>query len=207
MVTAALRVRLAVPATLLVLLGVLLLGLYRVSSVTEKHSYSSGATAPANVHVTSGKSYTLSVHGGISGLQHRGVSIVSPNCTWSLAGSAAQALPVAMEKADTKATNQVGTFVAPATGETHVQCAGWGAVFVDNADNAGGDLAGVFLLGGTVALTLGLVVALAAARQFLGRPSGPAGEDDEVETPVDVLSWGVRADREVAGGDGGDVAR
>lgn len=209
MVTAARRVRLAVPATLLVLLGVLLLGLYRVSSVTEKHSYASGATAPASVHVTAGKSYALSVHGGINGLQHRGVSIVSPNCTWSLAGSAAAALPVAMEKADTKATNQVGTFVAPATGDVHVECAGWGVVFVDDADNASGDLAGVFLLGGVVALTLGVILALAAARQAVALSSArrSAGEQDEVEARVDVAGWSGGPHGEVRHDDLGDVTR
>lgn len=209
MIAAARRARLAVPATLLVLLGLLLLGLYRVGSVTEKHSYSAGATAPATAHLTVAKTYTLAVHGGIDALQRRGVAIISPNCRWSVGGSALQALPVAMEKADTKATNQVATFVAPATGDVHVECAGWGAVFIDDADNASGDLAGVFLLGAVIALTLGGVLALAAARQAARTASAhrSPGEDDEIQAGVDVMSRAVRPDGEIRYGDPGDVTR
>jgi hypothetical protein len=119
------------------------------------------------VRLTEGRTYHLAVAGGVHALLRRGATVSSPQCSWSPDGASAQVLAVQAESADTKAINTVGSFVSPYTGSVHIGCTGWGAVFVDDADSAGGDTAGVFLLGGVVALTLGLVLALAAARELM----------------------------------------
>jgi len=72
-------------------LGVLLFGLYRVSSGTENHSYSSSPDAPTEVKLTAGTEYELSVPGGQDALVKRGADTQSAQCEWSVNGTAPQA--------------------------------------------------------------------------------------------------------------------
>jgi hypothetical protein len=201
--TAPTRTRLAAPATLLVLLGLFLFGLAKVVSAGEHHSYVAGATAPSAVRVTEGRSYEISVHGGVPSLLARGVDIKTPQCTWSIGSAQAQALQVSPENDDTKATNTVASFVAPASAQISIDCAGWGSLFVDDADNAPGDIAGTLLIGGIIALTIGALLALSAARQWYSSAGAPR-DDEQVERFVD-LGVGVSGDAEVRGADGDDV--
>lgn len=195
-------------AVVLLVLGILLAGLYRVTSGTERHSYASDAVPPANVHVTTSHSYMISVPGGVSALQDHDLSPSGLRCEWSTGGSQAQPLSVQLYGPDAKATNAIGTFTGPLTGQIHIDCAGWGAVFVDDADDAGGDLAGLFLVLCVIALTIGAALGLSALRLrhvASSRDSGrAASEDDEIERLVHIVH--VRsADGEVAHPDGGDV--
>jgi len=192
----------------LLVVGVLLAGLYRVTSGTERHSYASDAVPPANVQVTVGHSYMISVPGGVAALQDHDLSPSGLRCEWSAGGSAAQPLSVQLYGPDAKATDAIGTFTAPVTGQIHIDCSGWGAVFVDDADDAGGDLAGLFLVLCVIALTIGAALGLSALRLRNGNSSRDsvrtASEDDEIERLVHIVH--VRSeDGEVAHPDGGDI--
>lgn len=201
--------RIGAAGVVLLLLGIALAGLSRVVAGTEHHSFAPGAVPPSSVRVTSGQQYLLSVPGGVDALQARGTDPSTLRCQWSSAGGAVKTLDIQPGGADTKATNAIATFTAPLTGAIHVDCTGWGAVFVDDADNASGDLAGLLLLLCIVAFTLGAGLGLSALRSHLARPeadsAGPAGDDDEVERFVYLVH--VRSeDDEVGDTDRGDIA-
>lgn len=201
--------RIGAAGVVLLALGIVLAGLSRVAAGTEHHSFAPGAVPPSSAHVTSGHQYLLSVPGGVDALSARGTDPATLRCQWSAAGTAAKSLDIEPGGPDTKATNAIASFTAPVTGAVHVDCTGWGAVFVDDADNASGDLAGLFLVLCIVAFTLGSGLALSALRSYLARPeadsAGPAGDDDEVERFVYLVH--VRSeDDEVGGSDRGDIA-
>lgn len=206
-------------------MGLVLAGLYRLVSGGEHTAYASAGVPPATAHVTDGKTYELSVPGGVRTLQKRGADVNSPECQWSAPGAAGQVLQAQASGPDTKAINVVATFVAPVTGDIAVSCAGWGAMFIDDADSAPADLAGWLLVLAVLALTAGVglgVSALCSAGGEAGqarrgnaagpagsagsaRSAGTSGEDDEVERFVHVVH--VRSqDPEVADPDSGDVA-
>ncbi len=194
----------AAAATALIIAALLFGALYRIVSGTEHHSFSPGATAPNTVHVTAGKNYLLARPGGVKDLHARGVDVANPQCEWSVGGAGSQALTVTAAGTATKATNAVGTFVAPYTGDLHIDCLGWGPMFVDDADDAARDNAGWLLLLTTITLTAGVVLALATLREAAGRSERAPSEDDEIERLVHVVHDRV-ADDEVPGVDGGDV--
>jgi hypothetical protein len=200
-------VRRATIGGLLALLGLLLCVLYRVVDGTESHAYSSGTLPPPSVRLTAGNSYLISVRGGANAIVKNGGALNAPQCEWSSGGSPAQPLTVTAYEADTKATNAVGSFVAPVTGPVHVACTGWGAVFVDDADNAPGDVAGWLLLAGVVALTLGggLAVSALATGSHRRASGSAASQQDQVERSVDVAVGGG-ADDEVVGAHGRHLA-
>ncbi len=191
-------------ATGFIVAALLFGALYRIVSGTEHHAYAPGAVAPSAVHVTLGKNYMLSVAGGVKHLQARGADVGTPQCEWSVGGAGSQALSVTAAGANTKATDVVGTFVAPYTGNVHVDCLGWGPMFVDDADNSAPDAAGWLLLLATVSLTAGVALVLAVLRGGSAGSTRAAGEDDEIERLVHVVR-GRAADDEVGGPDGDDV--
>jgi hypothetical protein len=193
----------AAAATALIIAALLFGALYRIVSGTEHHAYSPGAVAPSTVHLTAGKNYMLSAPGGVKDLLARGVDVGTPQCEWSVGGGGSQALTVTAAGASTKATNVVGTFAAPYSGNLHVDCLGWGPMFVDDADNTAADNAGWLLLLTTVTLTAGVVLGLSTLRAAAGRSERAPSEDDEIERLVHAVH--VRADDEVPGTDGGDV--
>ena len=220
----------------LLLIGLLALGVWRVLSGTEPLPYDGNATPPASARVTAGQTYALAVPGGVTAMLAHGVPLASSQsgdlinlqCSWRTPGRDSQTLSVAAEHTDTKAENTVGHFVAPITGPVHVDCAGWGSMFIPDADNRPPDLAGWALVVSVLTLTTGAAVGLSELRLAVrrrrestggswradgGRPgrewrpappdrSWPAGEQDEVERPggVDTLA----AEDEVGGADPGD---
>lgn len=193
----------AAAATGLIIAAVLFGALYRIVSGTEHHAFAKGAVALNSAHLTIGKTYTLSTAGGVKDLMARGVDVNAAQCEWSVSGSASQALAVVPAGPGTKATNVVATFVAPYTGDIHVDCLGWGPMFLDNADTTSGDYAGWLLLLATIALTGGVVLGMAALRST-GVDLERAREDDEIERLVHAVH--VRSeDHEVPRRDGGDV--
>jgi hypothetical protein len=194
----------AVAATGFIIAALLFGALYRIVSGTEHHAFAPGAVAPGTVHLTQGKNYMLSVAGGVKDLQARGLDVATPQCEWSVGGGASQALTVTPAGASTKAVDVVATFDAPYTGDVHVDCLGWGPIFVDDADNSAPDAAGWLLLLATVSLTAGVGLGLAALRAAGPRSERAPGQDDEVERLVHVVR-DRSADDEVLGGDGGNV--
>jgi hypothetical protein len=189
-----------VVAMMLIAATILLAGLYRVSDGTERHSYNAGAVPPSSVELTSGRTYEISVPGGRDALAKRGVSPSVAQCSLSQASSANQVLKVTPLSADVRPTHAIASFVAPVSGRVHIDCAGWGAVYVDDADDAGWDYAGLFLLLATICLTAGVALGMSAMYER-GRLQRSARYDDEVEARVEPL--GVHP--EVRRTDGGHV--
>lgn len=159
---------------MLLLVGGLVLGaLFRIVSGAEHHAYSMGSPSPEPAHVTAEREYQLAIPGGVQAALGLGVAQVpgtdggptrlALECNYSRVGGSSQALAVVAASVDTKATNEVGTFTAPATGVLRIDCAGLGAMYVDDADGAA-DPAGWLLLGAIIALTLGAGLGLSALR-------------------------------------------
>lgn len=208
-------------AAFLVLVGLASFGLWRVLSDSTDLPYTSSASPPASARVTRDHTYSLAVPGGVRAMLARGVptagsstQLIGLQCTWTSGATsgatsgltANEALSVSAEDTSTKAENTVGHFVAPVGGRIHVECAGWGAMFIPDSDDRPADASGWALLVATIALTAGAALALSAIRMALerNRRSRPSDEDDEVEGFVDIAA--VRGeDAEVGGGDRGDV--
>jgi hypothetical protein len=177
--------RKAACAVVLVAIGLFCCGMFRVLSQTEHHAYSTGGSAPQTVHLTAGSQYILSVRGGTKALLDRGVNVTSPNCTWSLGGAQPQALTVSPAGSSSKATNAVATFIAPYTGDLHIECTGFGGVYIDDADNASADTSGWYLFVGVLALTIGGALGVSAARDASLRAGARRRhEESDVEVPV-----------------------
>jgi hypothetical protein len=174
--------RKAFAGVVLVVLGLGLWAVYRLSIGNERHSFAAGAVAPTYVHVTAGKTYHLASPDGVRGEQTLGLDPDALRCTSNQVGQQPGQLSITPEKAGTKATNQIATFVAPVTARLHIDCEDTTSVFVDNADDADPDRAGLWLVLASIMLAVGLPLALSALR----RPSaaGP-GQHDEVERFVD----------------------
>ena len=189
-------------AVLLVGAAVLLAGLYRVADGTEHHSYNSGAVPPMTVKLTSGRTYEISVPGGRDALQRRGISTQLTQCSLTQGSSGQRVLKVTPVSADVRATHAVATFTSSVSGPVHIDCAGWGAVYVDDADDAGWDYAGLFLLLTTVCLTVAVALGV-SAMYARGTSQQAARYDDEIEAGAEPFT----ADPEVGGPDGGHVAR
>jgi hypothetical protein len=191
-------------AAMLIVLGVLAWGGYRLAAGTENHAYSPNPVPPASVLVSRGHTYDLAYPGGVDALSAQGIDTQSLQCQWSPAGGPKQALAVMALGSGSTARNTVATFVAPASGPIHVACDGIGAMFVDDARDAGSDRSGWFLIAASVALTLGLPLALSAVRSRRLASGRLAREDDEIERLVDVVHRRVD-DGEVVDADGDDV--
>src|SRR5215475_10954867 len=167
-------------AVVLLVAATLFGGLYRVADGVEKHSYNSGAVPPDTVKLTQGRTYQISVPGGRKALASRGIST-----------GVRQNLSVTPLSSDVRPTNTIATFVSPVSGLVHLDCGPWGAVYVDNADNAGWDYAGLFLLLTAICLTLAVALGLSALY---------ARHGDQVERGVGIGA----GDHEVGYGDGSD---
>jgi len=200
--------RRAIVAAILLLAGLGFAAVYRVVSGTEHQSYSAGAVPPASSHVTAGKTYELAVPGGVATLKRNGANVTSPQCEWSLPGSGSQLLQATAGGADTKAINVVATFVSPVTGNIRVDCSGWGAMYIDDADNTPADTAGWFLLLAVLSLAVGAGLGVSALRMAGEDPAlslrRSVRDDDEIERLVHVVH--VRSqEREVVDPNGRDV--
>ncbi len=168
--------------------GLVLAALVRVVGGTEQHSWSPGAVAPEFARLTAGKTYQLAVPGGIKDLTDRGIDVTTPRCSYTVRGGTGRPLAVTAEGADTKATNTVGRFAAPVTGEVHVDCLGWGALFVDDADDASPDVAGWLLVLAVVLLTVGAGLGLSALRAGRARRAHTRDTgDEEIERLVRLV--------------------
>jgi hypothetical protein len=197
-------VRTTAVAVLLVILGGVCWAGFRALSGSENHAYSPGSVPPHTVRVTAGHTYELAYPGGVAALAGQGVDPASLQCQWSQRGSSTrQALAVDGADPTTVERNAVGQFLAPVSGAIHIACDSLGTMFVDDADDSHADSAGWLLAAATIALTIGVPLALSALR---GRrlPPRPSSEDDEIERFVQALHASA-SDDEVARRDTGDV--
>jgi hypothetical protein len=176
-------------AAVALLVGVTCAGLAWVFSATESHAYTHGP-APQVVHLSSGRQYLLSVPGGYRALVKR-ANVLTPQCTYTPqpTDGAAATLPLAVEPfgADTKATNAVGSFVAPMTGDLRIECLGWGAVYVDDADDSSFDMSTLLVAVASVALFVAVGLGLSALRGLLAEAHSRTNEDEDIERLVRVV--------------------
>ena len=194
------RVVVAVAALLIGLAG---LGVWRVASGSQNLPFDDGAAPPTSVTVRKDVTYSLAVPGGVNAMVARGVPVRSTagqevpalQCTWSSTGpngSSGLALDVTAESTTTKAENTVAHFVAPITGRIHVDCAGWGAMFVPDSDDRSNDFAGLALLVAVIALTLGAAVGLGELRRATERARQRRAETDDADD-IDTTADDSRA--------------
>ena len=178
------RVRTGALGAVLIVIGAGLWLLSRSVAGSETHSYAAGRP-PASVEVIAGHSYTLAIRGGVTAAQNAGFSPSMLGCIASSPQIGVRPLKVTAEPSDTKAVNQIGTFVAPVTGRVQVTCPGLGTVFVDDAVNAPADHSGLALLLGTIALTVGVPLTLSAVRSARrGAITGPFARQDGRRQPA-----------------------
>jgi hypothetical protein len=144
----------------LIVLAAVFAVLYRVENSSENHSYNSGATPPLTVHITLGRQYEISTPGGPKALSAR-VGAGSLNCNYTAVnGTSTDALDTTRLDDGTRTTHAVATFIAPVTGSVRIECRALQSTFIDDADNVGGDPAGLFLLLCTICLTVGAMLGL-----------------------------------------------
>jgi MFS family permease len=200
------RRRAVVIGVVLMFASVLLFGLAVVLAGTERHAYDGGALPPNEVSVKQGSTYQLSVPGGVKALIKRNISPTGVQCQWSSQGSGSQLLDLSPENGDSKATNMIATFVSPISGPIHVDCIGWGTVFIDDADNASFDYSGLFLILGMIAFGVGLLLLASPKITFTARDGSASttSEDDDIQRLVHLVH--IRSeDGEVSGPDRPDV--
>lgn len=156
-------------AVLLSLAGLAWLAHLRVA-VSGDHSWDSGRPS-ATVRVTAGRTYDVSSRDGLRLLVARqGTSDVRISCTFSTAAGRAGDLNVTPLAYDERVLHRLATFVAPLNGDVAVACPDAGPVWVDSADDARFDTAGLLVLA-TVGLTL--AGGLLGVRVITHRPSTP----------------------------------
>jgi hypothetical protein len=126
------------------LLGLVVFGGSRVVAAGERHAYDKGAVPPATYHLTAGKDYQLSAPGGVAALTKAGLLATGDalNCRATDSAGVETRLSIQSTKDDERSLTQFATFEATKTGSVHVSCAGLTRVFVDDADDAGSDVAG-----------------------------------------------------------------
>ncbi|WP_375479494.1 hypothetical protein [uncultured Jatrophihabitans sp.] len=138
----------------------------------EHHAYGSG-TPPREVVLARGSTYWLGLAGGVDQEIARGVAPSALRCTLTnLAGESVR-LSVTPEQRGTKATTQIGSFVAPFSGHAHVSCAGLPNAGVDTATS---DPSGYLLVLAAIALAIGVPLTLSGLRtRDAPRPQAAVG--------------------------------
>jgi hypothetical protein len=184
-------------AVALLLAGVLFAGLYRVADGIEKHSYNSGAVPPQTVQLTRGHQYEISVPGGRTALEKRGIPATVGQCTLTPNGGGPVPVMVTPIAQDVRPTNALATFASPVSGRVHLDCGVWGAVYVDDSDDSGWDYSGLFIVLTAILLTLGVALGLSALYARSAR------DDEEIERRIGFLG----GHDEVGPGDADDVLR
>lgn len=160
--------RLLITGAALILLGLAAWALYAVQSGREPHAYTAGGDPPNYVKVAAGHTYRLAIPGGVKREIALGVQPSTLQCTAAAPGQAPGALPVTAAQTDTKATDEIGSFVSTVTATVHIECDRVGAVYVDNASDSAFDWSGVWLVLAALALVIGIPLTLSALR---GLPS------------------------------------
>lgn len=173
-----------VVGAVLVLGGLVAWALYVHKSGNEPTAFARDAKPPAYVQVKAGENYRIAVHGGVATEMKAGIPPESLTCTAARPGESPGALGLIYENADTKATNDIASFVAAVTGRLHVACSGLGTVFVSNAEDAPYDWSGVWLVLATLALVVGTPLVLSLLRDANPAPSDGLLADIERINPA-----------------------
>ncbi len=181
-------------AVLLLALGVVFALLYHAKNNEEHHSFNAGARAAYSVHLTKGKQYELSTPGGVKRLDSEGIVVGSVGCTYSPVGSGGSGpLTLAFLGADTRTVHAIATFQSPVTGRVHIQCTQLGGAYIDDADDAPGDPAGLFILLATCAFTAGAALGLSVLYRRPRREhtnGGGHGRSDQDQGYQNLLARG-----------------
>lgn len=173
-------------AIVLIVVGVLFAMLYRYENGRENHSYNDGGPAPTYVHLTAGKQYEISTPGGMDALVKGGGSASALNCNYTPQdGTATSQLSTTSLGTGTRTVHAVATFVGPVTGLVRVECRALQSTYIDDADNVGGDPAGLFLLLCAITLSIGAMFGLSA---LYWRPRPLAAAAPPMGEPVDGLA-------------------
>jgi hypothetical protein len=189
------RALIAGPVVVIVALAVW--ALFVLQSNKETHSYNHGDNPPpANVELKKGATYGVALHGGVAREVARGLVPGTLQCTATKQGQAPGPLQVNAEAQGTKATDRIGWFVAEFGGRVHVECAGIGTVFIDNAEDAGFDWSGVWLVLASVLLAIGLPLTLSGLRRAGRRvdPAAAGGFEFERHGEAHMVAAGPRDD-------------
>jgi hypothetical protein len=165
--------RVLVAGIVLVLVGLAGWALYAVEARSERRSYSHGGPPAAYVQLRAGHTYWVAIPGGVDAEITAGLEPKQLSCSAALPGQGPIKLNLVAEDADSKATNQIGSFTAVITGSVRVTCAHLGTVFVDDAQDAGFDWSGLWLIVGCTGLAIGLPLTLSGLRRPLAAGPGP----------------------------------
>ena len=168
-----------IAGALLVVAGLGFWTLYVKQSGNGGHSYDRGGSPASSVRLVAGETYTISIHGGVDREVELGLDPAALQCTAALGGEAPGALDIVAQSRDSKATNEIASFVSSISGDVHIQCEGVGAVYIDDAEDAPFDSSGVWLVLASLALIIGLPLTLSGLRR-------PAGEARELADVTDV---------------------
>jgi hypothetical protein len=169
-----------IAGAILVAAGLGCWALYVKQTGNGGHSYDRGGSPASSVRLVAGETYTISIHGGVDREVELGLDPAALQCTAALGGQVPGALDIVAQSRDSKATNEIASFVSSIRGDVQIQCGGVGAVYVDDAEDAPFDSSGVWLVLASLALVIGLPLTLSGLR----RPAGEARELDDV-TDVD----------------------
>jgi hypothetical protein len=182
--------RAALAGPLLLLVGVACWALFAAQSRSEHHAYNSGTNPPEVVRVVAGQTYAIAIHGGVAREAQLGLDPAALRCTATQPGNAPGALRLTTENGDTKANDQIASFVSRISGDVQVRCDRIGAVYVDDAAGSSFDWSGLWLVLASIALVIGLPLTLSLVRGRRLRAADsadrPVREDDEVERGVDA---------------------
>jgi hypothetical protein len=178
------RLGAVVAGVLLVVGGLGAWALYVHMSGNEQTAFARDAKPPAYVQVHAGDDYRIAVHGGIATEAQAGIPPDSLSCFAAQPGKAPGALNIIYETTDTKATDDIASFVATVNGRLHVMCTGLGAVFVSNAEDAPYDWSGVWLVLASLALVIGTPLVLSLVRSSGTGPSNGSLADVERINPA-----------------------
>jgi hypothetical protein len=167
--------RALIAGALLVIAGLVFWSLYVMTANHERHSYAHGGKPPTYVQLHRGVTYGVAIAGGVGREVTLGLSPGTLQCTATKPGQAPGPLDVTAEAQDTKATDRVGWFVSGVDERVHIECAGIGPVFIDNAADAAYDWSGVWIVAASLLLLVGLPLTLSGLRRTGRRAGQEAG--------------------------------
>jgi hypothetical protein len=185
----------AIAGALLILVGLGCWALYVKTSRSEPHAYAPSGSPPRYVQVEVGETYRIAIPGGVPAVIGAGVDFESLRCTAAAPGQGPGALNLALEKTGQDPTriepsepiNDIASFVAAQTERLHVECAGLGPVFVDDAEDSQSDSSGLWLILASLALLIGIPLILSVLRGAGRRPDSVPTDVGRVDPAAEEL--------------------
>ncbi|HEY2043530.1 MAG TPA: hypothetical protein VGH11_12705 [Jatrophihabitans sp.] len=164
------------------LLGLVAFGGSRVLAAGQRHAYDKGAIPPATYQLTAGKVYQLSAPGGVAALTKLGLLTTGAalNCHATDPTGVETQLSIQSTKDDPRDLTEFATFQAASTGPVHISCTGLARVFVDDAADAGTDVAGALMV---LATALGVIGVAAVASGGYAMSEARSSEHGAMASP------------------------